>query len=109
MAIHADHLSSADLAASIDRLLSEGGEFAVLYPEDVLVQFEKTLQTKGLYIHEKVTIHSNPSSPVLRVMACGSRKEKQTEERSLHIKTEQCENSPEFIELLRPYYIIFPS
>lgn len=109
MAIHSDHLSPADLAASIDRLLSEGGEFAVLYPEDVLAQFEKMLQRKGLYINEKVAVHSNPSSPVLRVMACGSRKEKQTEERSLHIKTEQGEYSPEFIELLRPYYIIFPS
>jgi tRNA1Val (adenine37-N6)-methyltransferase len=109
MAIHSDHLSPADLVASIDRLLAEEGEFAVLYPEDVLAQFEKTLQSKGLYFNEKVKIHSNPDSPVLRVMACGSRKEKLTEERRLHIKTEQGDYSPEFIELLRPYYIIFPS
>jgi tRNA1Val (adenine37-N6)-methyltransferase len=39
MAIHADHLSPADLAASLDRLLSKEGEFAVLYPADVLAQF----------------------------------------------------------------------
>ena len=109
MAIHSDHLSPADLAASIDRLLSEGGEFAVLYPEDVLALFEQSLNSNGLFLHEKVTIHSNPSSPVLRVMARGSRKEKLTEERSLHIKTEKGDYSPEFIDLLRPYYIIFPS
>jgi tRNA1Val (adenine37-N6)-methyltransferase len=109
MAIHSDHLSPADLVASIDRLLAEEGEFAVLYPEDVLAQFEKTLQSKGLYFNEKVKIHSNPDSPILRVMACGSRKEKLTEERSLHIKTVEGDYSPEFIELLRPYYIIFPS
>jgi len=102
MAIHSDHLSPADLVASIDRLLAEEGEY-------VLAQFEKTLQSKGLYFNEKVKIHSNPDSPVLRVMACGSRKEKLTEERRLHIKTEQGDYSPEFIELLRPYYIIFPS
>jgi tRNA1Val (adenine37-N6)-methyltransferase len=109
MAIHADHLSPSDLAIAIDRLLNEEGEFAVLYPEDVLAQFEKTLQTKGLYINEKVAVHSNPSSPVLRVMACGSRKEKLHEERSIHIKTVEGDYSPEFIDLLRPYYIIFPS
>jgi tRNA1Val (adenine37-N6)-methyltransferase len=109
MAIHSDHLSSADLAAAIDRLLAEKGEFAVLYPVDVLALFEQSLQNAGLFINEKVKIHSNPGSPVLRVMACGSRKEKLTEERSLHIKTEQGDYSPEFIELLRPYYIIFPS
>ena len=109
MAIHSDHLSPADLVASIDRLLAEEGEFAVLYPEDVLAQFEKTLQSKGLYFNEKVKIHSNPDSPVLRVMACGSRKVKLTVELSLHIKTAEGDYSPEFIELLRPYYIIFPS
>jgi tRNA1Val (adenine37-N6)-methyltransferase len=109
MAIHADHLSPSDLAIAIDRLLNEEGEFAVLYPADVLAQFEQSLENVGLYINGKVNVLSKPNSPVLRVMACGSRKEKLTEERSLHIKTVEGDYSPEFIELLRPYYIIFPS
>ena len=109
MAIHADHLSPADLANSIDRLLAEEGEFAVLYPGDVLALFEKSLENIGLYINEKVHVLSKPDSPVLRVMARGSRKERLNEERSLPIKNEQGDYSPEFIELLRPYYIIFPS
>jgi tRNA1Val (adenine37-N6)-methyltransferase len=109
MAIHADHLSPGDLADSIDRLLSDEGEFAVLYPADVLALFEQSLQTNGLYIHEKVTIHSNPSSPVLRVMACGSREKSPVKHERINIKTDQGDYSPEFIELLRPYYIIFPS
>jgi len=109
MAIHADHLSPADLANSIDRLLAEEGEFAVLYPGDVLALFEKSLENIGLYINEKVNVLSKPDSPVLRVMARGSRKERLNEERSLPIKNEQGDYSPEFIELLRPYYIIFPS
>lgn len=109
MAIHADHLSPVDLAASIDRLLTKEGEFAVLYPADVLAQFEQSLQVNGLFLHEKVTIHSNPSSPVLRVMANGSRKNNPIKQDRINIKTELGEYSPEFIELLRPYYIIFPS
>jgi tRNA1Val (adenine37-N6)-methyltransferase len=109
MAIHADHLSPADLAASIDRLLTEEGEFAVLYPADVLALFEHSLQANGLFLHEKVTIHSNPSSPVLRVMASGSREKSPIKKDQINIKTEQGEYSPAFIELLRPYYIIFPS
>ena len=109
MAIHADHLSPSDLAAAIDRLLSEEGEFAVLYPADVLALFEKSLQTNDLFIKEKVTIHSNTSSPVLRVMASGSREKSPIKQERINIKTEQGDYSPEFIELLRPYYIIFPS
>ena len=109
MAIHADHLSPADLAASIDRLLSEKGEFAVLYPAAVLGLFEQSLQANGLFLHQKVTIHSNPSSPVLRVMASGSREKSLVKEGRINIKTEQGDYMPEFIELLRPYYIIFPS
>ena len=109
LAIHADHLSPTDLAASIDRLLTKEGEFAVLYPADVLAQFEQSLQAKGLFIHEKVSIHSNPTSPLLRVMASGSRKNKPIKQDRINIKTELGEYSPKFIELLRPYYIIFPS
>ncbi len=109
MAIHADHLRPADLANSIDRLLAAEGEFAVLYPADVLALFEQSLENLGLYINEKVNVLSKPDSPVLRVMARGSRKEKLYEERSLPIKNELGDYSPEFIELLRPYYIIFPS
>ncbi|MEY3630804.1 MAG: tRNA(1)(Val) ((37)-N(6))-methyltransferase [Bacteroidota bacterium] len=109
MAIHADYLSPADLAASIERLLTKEGEFAVLYPADVLALFEQSLNANGLFLHEKVTIYSNPSSPVLRVMASGSRVKNTITESRINIKTEQGEYSPEFIELLRPYYIIFPS
>jgi tRNA1Val (adenine37-N6)-methyltransferase len=109
MAIHADHLSPADLANSLDRLLAAEGEFAVLYPADVLALFEESLKNADLYVNEKVNVLSKPDSSVLRVMARGSRKEKLIEERSLPIKNEQGDYSPEFIELLRPYYIIFPS
>ncbi|MFA9198891.1 MAG: tRNA1(Val) (adenine(37)-N6)-methyltransferase [Aquirufa sp.] len=109
MAIHADHLSPKDLASSIDRLLTNDGTFAVLYPADVLALFEQSLQANGLFIHEKVTIHSNPSSPVLRIMAYGSSEKSPLKQERINIKTAQGDYSPEFIELLRPYYIIFPS
>lgn len=109
MAIHADLLSPADLAASIDRLLSKDGEFAVLYPADVLALFEQSLNANGLFLHEKVTIHSNKSTPVLRVMARGSREKSTIKDGRINIKTEQGDYTPEFIELLRLYYIIFPS
>ncbi len=109
MAIHADHLSPKDLASSIDRLLTNDGTFAVLYPADVLALFEQSLQANGLFIHDKVTIHSNPTSPVLRVMASGSREKSRIKEGRINIKTDEGDYSPEFIKLLRPYYIIFPS
>ena len=109
MAIHADHLSPKDLASSIDRFLTNDGTFTVLYPADVLAHFEQSLEANGLFIQEKVTIHSNPTSPVLRVMASGSREKSRIKEGRINIKTDEGDYSPEFIELLRPYYIIFPS
>jgi tRNA1Val (adenine37-N6)-methyltransferase len=109
MAIHADYLSPADLAASIERLLTKEGEFAVLYPADVLALFEQSLNANGLFIHEKVAIHSNKPTPVLRVMASGSREKSTIKDGRINIKTDQGDYTPEFIELLRPYYIIFPS
>jgi len=109
MAIHADHLSPLDLATAIDRLLSEEGEFAVLYPADVLAIFEQSLENVGLFINEKVEVLSKPESPVLRVMARGSRVRNTIKEGRINIKTVEGDYSPEFIELLRPYYIIFPS
>ena len=102
-------MSPADLAASIDRLLTNEGEFAVLYPADVLALFEKSLQEKGLYLNEWQHIHSHPNSPVLRVMASGSRVKSTPQQSHICIKNEQGEYSTAFIELLRPYYIIFPS
>lgn len=109
MAIHADHLSPSELANSINRLQTREGEFVVLYPADVLAQFEQSLNSSGLFLHEKVSIHSNPSSPVLRIMASGSREKSPIKESRIDIKTDQGDYSPEFTELLRPYYIIFPS
>ena len=109
MAIHADHLSPTELAASIDRLLTKEGEFAVLYPAEVLALFEQSLQDKGLYINEWIYIHSTPNSPVLRVMASGSRGEITPLKSHIYIKNDQGQYSQEFTELLRPYYIIFPS
>jgi tRNA1Val (adenine37-N6)-methyltransferase len=109
MAIHADHLSPAELATSIDRLLSEEGEFAVLYPADVLAIFEQSLENAGLFINEKVEVLSKPESAVLRVMASGSRVKNAATNSTLTIKTLEGDYSPAFIELLRPYYIIFPS
>jgi tRNA1Val (adenine37-N6)-methyltransferase len=109
MAIHADHLSPAELAMAINELLQDTGEFAVLYPADVLALFEQSLNANGLFIHEKVAIHSNKSTPVLRVMASGSREKSTIKDGRINIKTEQGDYTPEFIELLRPYYIIFPS
>lgn len=109
MAIHTDHLSPTDLVSAIDRLLTIEGTFRVLYPADVLAQFEQSLNAKGLFLHEKVSIYSNPSSAILRVMASGSRQKRPSKQDRINIKTDQGEYSPEFIELLRPYYIIFPS
>ena len=64
MAIHADYLTPADLAKAMEKLLQETGEFAVLYPADVLALFEQSLNSNGLFLNEKVAIHSDRKSVV---------------------------------------------
>jgi len=104
-AIHNDTLSIADLATSIDRLLSASGSAFVMYPAHEMEVFKKELQKFGLIPFTICSVRDNPDSPLIRVM-CGFSKEiRPVSEDQLTIKTASSEYSPSFVRLLKDYYL----
>lgn len=107
IAIHDDELNFADLIVSIKNLLKPGGKFAVIYPKEVMDKFEKELGKNGLFVHQFLSIFSNPRSKLLRVICLGSTNKEEIAIENLYIKDEKNEYTEAFKLLLNPYYLIF--
>jgi tRNA1Val (adenine37-N6)-methyltransferase len=106
-AMHSDTLSPEELAAGIRRLLSPDGKFTVIYPPVGMKQFEQAANAKGLYINRLCEVKHQSSHETLRWMAQGSFQDYQKETEILCIKSEDESYTPEFIHLLKLYYLIF--
>ena len=91
----------------IKNLLKPGGRFAVIYPKEVMDKFEKELGKNGLFVHQFLSIFSNPRSKLLRVICLGSTNKEEIAIENLYIKDEKNEYTEAFKLLLNPYYLIF--
>ena len=107
VAMHTDTLSPGDLAQGIATNLSSDGQFAVLYPPFGMKQFESEAARFGLFINKRVDIKHQQDREPLRVMALGSRKMENKQLETISIKNADQSYTPEFIDLLKPYYLIF--
>jgi tRNA1Val (adenine37-N6)-methyltransferase len=107
LAIHDDELNFVDLILAIKNLLKPGGKFAVIYPKEVMDKFEKELGKNGLFVHQFLSIFSNPRSKLLRVICLGSTNKEKIAIENLYIKDEKNEYTEAFKLLLNPYYLIF--
>ncbi|RXK47106.1 tRNA1(Val) (adenine(37)-N6)-methyltransferase [Aquirufa rosea] len=108
MAIHADHLSAEALVDAIDRHLSEEGKFAVLYPPYEMALFIEIAKKRGLFAQRLAEMIPKPGAKVLRKMLVGARQKTEVKLEQIHIRDAQGKYHPDFQELLRPYYLIFP-
>ena len=106
-AMHSDTLSPEELAAGIQRTLSPEGKFTVLYPPVGMKQFEESANKHGLYLNQICEVKHQATHETLRLMAQGSFKEGKIEKEILCIKNIDDTYSAAFINLLRPYYLIF--
>ncbi|CAM4365008.1 methyltransferase domain-containing protein [Cytophagaceae bacterium 50C-KIRBA] len=107
-AIHADHLSPDDLAQAIQHQLADSGNFAVLYPPYEMGLFLQTAEKRGIFANRLADIIPKPGAKVLRQMLWGSRQKSELLKEQIHIRDEQGDYHPDFQELLKPYYLIFP-
>ncbi|MCZ2471262.1 methyltransferase [Aquirufa ecclesiirivi] len=107
-AIHADHLSPEELAQVIQTQLSDSGQFAVLYPPYEMGLFLHSAEKRGLFANQVTDIIPKPGAKVLRQMLLGSRQKMKISVEQIHIRDEQGNYHPDFQELLKPYYLIFP-
>lgn len=106
-AMHSDSLSPMELAKGISRLLKPDGRFTVLYPPVGMKQFEHDAKILGLYINQICEVKHQASHDTLRLMAQGSFFSSQIKRKILCIKTIDDKYTTEFIDLLKPYYLIF--
>lgn len=110
-AMHSDELSPEQLLEAIFKHSRPHFEFAVIYPSEVM---EGILETRDkrrdlyLYVKERIKIIPNENGKVLREIALFSTEQSETKHSKLVIKNTLNEYTPEFIKLLRPYYLIFP-
>jgi tRNA1Val (adenine37-N6)-methyltransferase len=107
IAMHTDALSPAELAQAIAKNLCIYGQFAVLYPPFGMKQFEFEAAQLGLFINKRVDVKHQMERDTLRVMALGSRKTASEQPETIYIKNANQSYTQEFIELLKPYYLIF--
>lgn len=104
LAKHSKELSLEELLEAIDRNLSSDGSFSVLLPYHRVEYFEKKAFQKGFFLVEKMLVRQTEKHGFFRGMLTFSRnyRECTTEEMSIRINNEY---SPEFIDLLKEYYL----
>lgn len=107
IAMHTDLLSPAELAEGISKNLNPEGQFAVLYPPFGMKQFEVEAKKLGLFINHLVEVKHQKDRETLRIMALGSRHSGTQKREMICIKNPDQSYTAEFIQLLKPYYLIF--
>ena len=104
LAKHSKELSLEELLEAIDRNLSTNGSFSVLLPYHRIEYFELRAINKGFFLSNKMLVRQTEKHGLFRGMLTFSRDYRQctTEEMSIRINNEY---SPEFIGLLKDYYL----
>lgn len=105
LARHDDFLSQQDLVHIIDEMLAPEGSAFILYPEREMNLFLHEANTQGLQNNRRLTIYNHDKSPVFRVIAEISKKSEDHSEKILRIRQLDNEYTPEFVRLLKPYYL----
>ncbi|EAY27619.1 tRNA1(Val) (adenine(37)-N6)-methyltransferase [Microscilla marina] len=107
-ALHSEALSFNDLLIAIDKLLAPDGTLAVLLPMYQMEVFTTKAGDYGLQVFEQLQIHNHPQKRNFRRICYFSRKALPNEpvsENELFIRNEQNEYTPEFVQLLKAYYL----
>lgn len=102
---HDETLTLNGLVQSIDRLLTPEGVAWILLPayrEEVLI---KIMSTYKFQVYSLCEIKPHPAKNPFRMVVELGRQNRQTHFKSMTIKTDQQKYSPEFIDLLQPYYL----
>ena len=107
IAMHTDLLSPAELAEGISKNLNPEGQFAVLYPPFGMKQFEVEAKKLGLFINHLVEVKHQKDRETLRIMALGSHHSGTQKREMICIKNPDQSYTAEFIQLVKPYYLIF--
>ncbi len=102
---HANSLTLYDLIAVTNALLKDDGFFCVLLPCARAGYFEKEAAKHSLFINEKLYIKQSIRHNYFRTILLLERKQKAVRQNELTIKNAANEYTPEFITLLKDFYL----
>lgn len=103
---HAAQLSFEELVDAIKRNLKPDGIFSVLLPANMNEKFTGLCETAQLNIAQQVLIRDNEAQDIIRIITFFSFKiQQKAESILLTIKDAAGNYSPQFTQLLNPYYL----
>jgi len=105
VARHTDFLSQADLLQATIKLLSKTGKLAIIYPVEQAENFQTKAEYLGLFCQRKLYIKSMPEIPTKRILMELSKNQLNCQENTLTIETKQYVYTPEFITLIKDFYL----
>lgn len=106
MARHTDGLGFSELLDSVSFLLSDEGRFSVILPADSASEFIAEAIRTGLYLCRQAWVHTKPGAAPKRVlMTFGKRNDCFRQVEHLCIELERHVYSPEFLSLVKDYYL----
>ena len=105
LARHTTELSLTQLDDAVQRLLADGGRFALILPAE---QMERYIALSALTVVRRCDVYSYPGGEVKRVMAELSRgAQMAAQTQSIAIYTEKRDYSAEYRELTKDFYLKF--
>jgi tRNA1Val (adenine37-N6)-methyltransferase len=106
LAIHDDSLPKQTLAKKLSELLDEKGTAAVMYPLAEMHIFKEEALPLGLQCNQSIILFDMASVEALRAI-CFFTKSNQVGDQTAQfiIKDEHGQYTPEFTDLLKPYYL----
>ncbi len=102
---HSLSLSQADLFGCIDRNLSGSGSASVLLPVTESGHWQQLLHQNGWYTLNQLRIIPRPGASANRIVHICSRIPADPQEEDLLIRERSGAYTPEFTNLLRPFYL----
>ena len=105
VARHTDFLSQVDLLQTAVQLLSETGRLAVIYPVEQAQNLQEKAEYFGLFCQRKLYVKPMPEIPTKRILMELSKEKLPLQENTLTIEAKQYIYTPEFITLIKDFYL----
>jgi tRNA1Val (adenine37-N6)-methyltransferase len=106
LARHSKELALSELLAAIDSNLSGAGAFGVLLPYHRMAYFVGLAGERHFHLQETLLVRQTPKHEPFRAVLHFSRhSERSVPQAELTIKNDKGEDSEEFVELMRDYYL----
>lgn len=104
LALHSSDLKLEELISIADKLLNEDGSFFVLLPHQRIEYFDELIEGK-FFMQEKILVKQSEKHKWFRGLVWIRKKSGQAIQLTIIIMNESNEYTPEFVNLLKYYYL----